>query len=215
MGASAVVSGVFDEAALAAWGEAFARSLRLPAVVGLSGELGAGKTTLVRAIAAGLGVRQAVTQIDPEVQPFDVFSLPERVERSLAPRKTPMLLSLGFGLVALLLASIGIYGVLAYQVAQRTREIGIRMALGSTPGDVLRLILREGMVLTGVGLAVGFLLAIGVGQVVGSMLYEVNPFDPIVFAVAPVVLTAAALAACYLPALRATKVAPIAALRSE
>lgn len=120
-----------------------------------------------------------------------------------------------FGAVAVFLAVVGLYAVKAYVVARRTREIGIRMALGSTPRDVLRLILKEGLGLTTVGLGLGFLLAVGVGRLVGSMLYEVNPFDPVVFACAPVVLALAALAACYLPAVRATKVPPIVALRTE
>lgn len=120
-----------------------------------------------------------------------------------------------FGGVALFLAVVGLYAVKAYVVARRTREIGIRMALGSTPGDVLQLILKEGLGLTVVGLGVGFLLALGIGRLVGSLLYEVNPFDPLVFALAPLLLALAALAACYLPALRATKVPPIVALRTE
>jgi predicted permease len=120
-----------------------------------------------------------------------------------------------FGAVAVFLALVGLYAVKAYVVARRTREIGIRMALGSTPGDVLRLVLKEGLALTAAGLAIGFLLALGIGRVVGSLLYEVNPFDPVVFATAPALLTLAAVAACYLPALRATRVAPIVALRSE
>jgi predicted permease len=120
-----------------------------------------------------------------------------------------------FGAVAVFLALVGLYAVKAYVVARRTREIGIRMALGSTPGDVLRLVLKEGLALTAAGLGIGFLLALGIGRVVGSMLYEVNPFDPVVFAAAPALLTLASVAACYLPALRATRVAPIVALRSE
>ena len=120
-----------------------------------------------------------------------------------------------FGALAMFLAVVGLYAVKAYVVARRTREIGIRMALGSTPGNILALVLKEGLGLTAAGLAVGFLIAIGIGQVVGSMLYEVSGFDPVVFAVAPLVLAAAALAACYLPARRATRIAPVTALRSE
>jgi predicted permease len=120
-----------------------------------------------------------------------------------------------FGGVAVFLALVGLYAVKAYVVARRTREIGIRMALGSTPGDVLRLVLKEGLALTAAGLGIGLLVAVGIGRVVGSMLYEVNPFDPVVFGTAPALLALAALAACYLPARRATKIAPIVALRSE
>ena len=120
-----------------------------------------------------------------------------------------------FGAVAVFLAVVGLYAVKAYVVARRTREIGIRMALGSTPGNIFGLVLREGLGLTAAGLAVGFLIAVGIGQVVSSMLYQVSGFDPVVFAVAPLVLAAAAMAACYLPARRATRIAPIAALRSE
>ena len=120
-----------------------------------------------------------------------------------------------FGGLALLLAVVGVYGVKAYSVARRTREIGIRLALGAEPGAVLRMILREGLVMTASGTALGFLLAVGLGRVFGSMLYQVSPTDPVAFTVAPLVLAGAALLACWLPARRATKVNPIVALRTE
>lgn len=120
-----------------------------------------------------------------------------------------------FGLVAVFLAIVGLYAVKAYVVARRTREIGIRIALGSTPGNVLWLVLKEGLVLTAAGLLVGFWIAAGIGLVVGSELYEVSAFDPVVFATAPVLLAAVSLAACYLPARRATRIQPTVALRTE
>jgi predicted permease len=162
--------------------------------------------------AMAQSVRQAFAEIDPEVQPYDVFTLPERVEKSLAPRKTPMLLSLAFGLVALLLASIGIYGVLAYQVSQRKREIGIRLALGCEPGGVLRLVLREGAMLVGVGLAVGIAGALALQRVIAAQLFGVRPLDPGVILAVTAVLATAAAAACIAPARRASRVDPVIAL---
>ena len=120
-----------------------------------------------------------------------------------------------FGGVALLLAIVGVYGVKAYVVSRRTREIGIRMALGASPRDVLWLVLREGLSLTAVGLALGLGLAALVGQLLSRMLYEVSAPDPFVFIAAPIVLAAAAMFACYLPARRATRVVPLTALRAE
>ena len=120
-----------------------------------------------------------------------------------------------FGGVAVFMAVVGLYAVKAYVVARRTREIGIRMALGSTPGDVMWLVLKEGLGLTLAGIGVGFLIAIGIGMGVASMLYEVSAFDPVVFTVAPLLLAAASLAACDLPARRATKISPTVALRME
>jgi ABC-type antimicrobial peptide transport system permease subunit len=120
-----------------------------------------------------------------------------------------------FGALALLLATIGVYGLKAYDVSRRTREIGIRMALGATSGDVERLVMREGMRTTIVGLTIGLLLAAGLGKLVSGLLYRVSPFDPVVLTTAAVVLSTAAMLACYLPARRATRVVPLEALRSE
>ncbi len=120
-----------------------------------------------------------------------------------------------FGGVAVFLAVVGLYAVKAYVVARRTREIGIRMALGSTPRDVLWLVLKEGLALTAAGLGIGLLIAAGIGGLVSSMLYDVSGFDPLVFLMAPLLLAVASLAACYVPALRATRIEPTVALRSE
>ena len=120
-----------------------------------------------------------------------------------------------FGFVALLLAVIGVYGVKSYVVSRRTREIGIRMALGATNVDVVRMVLREGLMLTVAGVGVGLLLAGVVAKALSGMLYEVSALDPTVFVVAPIVLTLAALGASHIPARRATRVVPITALRAE
>jgi putative ABC transport system permease protein len=120
-----------------------------------------------------------------------------------------------FGGLALFLAVVGVYAVKAYVVARRTREIGIRMALGSTPGQVIELVLTDGLGLNLGGLGVGLLIALAIGRLVSALLYDVGAFDPLVFTVTPVVLAIAALVACYVPARRATRIAPIAALRME
>jgi putative ABC transport system permease protein len=159
-------------------------------------------------------VNGALTSIDPEMQLFDTFAMSERIERSLNPRRAPMLLSLGFGVVALLLASIGIYGVLAYQVGQRTREIGIRMALGSDTSRILRLILREGTVLVLVGLALGIAGATALRGFIASQLYGVGPLDTGVMLLVTGVLAVASLIACVGPARRAARVDPVIALQS-
>lgn len=120
-----------------------------------------------------------------------------------------------FGGLALLLAVVGLYGVKAYSVSRRTREIGIRMALGAEPGMVQRMILREGLIMTVSGGAIGLLLAFGLGRVCAVMLYQVSPMDPIAFTLAPAALFITAMIACYLPARKATRVSPLKALRSE
>jgi hypothetical protein len=120
-----------------------------------------------------------------------------------------------FGAMALFMAAIGLYGVKAYVVARRTREIGIRLAIGASAGDVIHMVLKEGAVLLVASVAFGLLLAVGVGQAVSSLLVGVQAFDPPVLSVATIVLSGAVLAACYVPARRATRVSPMAALRIE
>jgi putative ABC transport system permease protein len=172
------------------------------------------RTSGMDPIAITQAVNGALTSIDPEMQLFDTFAMSERIERSLNPRRAPMLLSLGFGVVALLLASIGIYGVLAYQVGQRTREIGIRVALGSDTSRILRLILREGIVLVLVGLALGIAGVTALRGFIASQLYGVGPLDSGVILLVTGVLAAASLIACVGPARRAARVDPVIALQS-
>ena len=160
-------------------------------------------------------VQRALTSIDPELQMFDVFTMAERVDKSLNPRRTPMQLSLAFSVVALLLASIGIYGVLAYQVSQRTREIGIRMALGSDQGRVIGLVLREGLVLVAAGLVAGLAGAVALRQAIASQLYNVGALDPVVILAVTGVLAVTSLVACFGPARRAAKVSPVVALSEQ
>ena len=136
----------------------------------------------------------------------------ERVDRSLVNRRSPVVLSLAFGVIALLLSAIGIYGVLAYVVTQRTREIGIRLALGSSGGRIFDLILREGLLLIAVGFAIGTAGAFVLRRSLQSQLFHVSATDPLVMASAAAVLALVAVAACALPARRATRIDPIAAL---
>jgi ABC-type antimicrobial peptide transport system permease subunit len=120
-----------------------------------------------------------------------------------------------FGGIALLLAAVGVYGVKAYAVTRRTREIGIRMALGADRGDVFGLIMKQGALQTAFALGVGVLLALALGRVLAKMLYQVSPSDPVALVTASVLLGGAALLACFLPARRAMRVTPMTALRTE
>ena len=131
-----------------------------------------------------------------------------------APRFTGWLLGL-FAASALTLAAVGIYGVLSYLVSQRTREIGIRVAIGAGPGEIVRLVLARGLGLALIGVAMGLVVALVASRVMGSLLYEVQPRDPATFIGVPVILTLVALVASLLPALRAMRVDPIVALRTE
>ena len=158
-------------------------------------------------------IRQEVQSIDPGLPIFNVSSMNDVLDRSLASRRFSADLVAGFAGVALLLASIGIYGLLAYMVGQRSREIGLRMALGARPWDVLKLILGKGVVLASVGIFAGMIVSVATASMMASLLYGVHPHDLLVFLAVPVLLFAVALLASYFPARRATKVDPMFALR--
>jgi putative ABC transport system permease protein len=160
-------------------------------------------------------LRDQTARLDRDLALFDIHSMSERIDLSLASRRTSMLLANAFGGVALFLASLGIYGVLAYLVAQRTREIGIRVALGSSRTGILRLVLREGFQLVAIGLALGIIAVASLQRAVASEIYGVRPLDPLVLASVMALLAIVALAACAIPARRAMRVDPMVALRYE
>ena len=160
-------------------------------------------------------IRGAIQSVDPGLPVFGVTSMDEVLDASLASRRFSANLVAGFAGGALLLASIGIYGLLAYMVGQRSREIGLRMALGAQQGDILRMFLRKGVALAGVGIVAGLVFSASTASMMASLLYGVRPHDPAVFLIVPLLLLAVAALASYLPARRATKVNPIVALRES
>jgi predicted permease len=160
-------------------------------------------------------VRRRLESLDPRLSPLDFRTLAEQVDHSLRDEKLMSTLSSCFGVLALLLASIGLYGLVSYAVARRTGEIGVRMAFGAQKRDVLRLVLGRGMTLALMGVGFGILGAFGATRLLSSLLYGVNPIDPPTLVVVSLVLSAVALLASYIPARRATKVDPMMALRYE
>jgi predicted permease len=168
-------------------------------------------------MAASDLIRRTVREVDSTMPIISLRTFAQHLDANIAlwmVRAGAAMFSV-FGGLALGLAVVGVYGVKAYAVARRTREIGIRMALGAEPSAVLWMILREGALMLATGIGIGLLLAVGTGKILSGLLYEVGALDPVAFTVAPVVLAAAALLACYLPARRATKVDPMTALRAE
>jgi len=165
--------------------------------------------------AAVAPVRNLIQALDSHLPLKGEATVPEILNNALQlPRMGADLLG-GFGLLALVLAAVGIYGVMSYSVSQRTREVGIRMALGAQTGDVMRLVLRHGMAIVGAGVIVGWCLALALTRFLVSLLFGLSPHDPITYAGVAAVLLSVALVACYLPARRATRVDPIVALRYE
>ncbi|MGH9430810.1 MAG: ADOP family duplicated permease [Terriglobia bacterium] len=159
--------------------------------------------------------RHAIEAVDSELPAYDVATMEQLVYRSASePRFNGLLLGI-FAILALALASVGIYGVMSYSVAQETHEIGIRMALGAERQDVLKLVLSQGMILTLMGVATGVAAALGLTRLMASLLYGVKPTDPVTFVAVSLILTAVSLMACYIPARRAMKVDPMEALRHE
>jgi predicted permease len=160
-------------------------------------------------------VRAAIGRMDPNVAIFGAQTIEVYLKRALSLAETEAYIAATFGTVALLLSLLGLYGVISYSVAQRTREVGIRMALGARSGDVLRLVLRQAWWLSAFGVAAGTLLGFALARAVASMLYEISAHDPRVFIITPLVLIAATLLAASVPAWRATRVDPLRALRYE
>jgi predicted permease len=174
---------------------------------------------LVRAAAnpatISAAIRAAMREIDPELPVSDLRTYEEQIDRLGAQERLFARLSGYFGVIALVLACVGLYGLLSFQLLRRTGEIGLRMALGALPGQVVRMILRESLKLIAGGVALGLLAACAASRLVAAMLFDVSPIDPVTYAAVALLLVAVALAASLLPARRATKVDPMTALRAE
>jgi putative ABC transport system permease protein len=162
-------------------------------------------------------VRRAVRETDPTLPVLSLKTFPQHLDSNMEIWiiRTGATLFSVFGGLALALAIVGVYGVKAYSVARRTREIGIRMALGAQPQGVQWMIVREGIVMLAAGVVIGLLLAAATGRLLAGMLYQVGALDPIAFSTAPLLLGAATLIATWLPARRATRINPMTALRTE
>jgi putative ABC transport system permease protein len=160
-------------------------------------------------------VRGVVKELAPNLPLLNVQTLDDRIAQSLDGQRSQTRLLALFGLLGLLLSSIGIYGVMAYSVAQRTREIGIRMAMGARSQNVLSLVVRQGMTLVMIGVALGLIFAFLFTRWIGSLLFGVTAADPVTFGVASLLLVGVAALAGYIPARRATKVDPLIALRHD
>jgi putative ABC transport system permease protein len=160
-------------------------------------------------------VRQAVRAVDPDQPISNVATMEEVLGTETAQRRLGMILLTAFAVLALLLASLGIYGVLAYFVAQHRNEIGVRLALGATPAKILLLVLQKGMKLTLLGVAIGLATSFALTRLMSSLLFGVKAVDPLTFAAVPLLLASVALLACWIPARRAAKVDPMVALRYE
>ncbi len=185
----------------------------------LNGQSDKGLTLVVRTVsdplAISIPVQKQIASLDPELPVSDVFTLQQIIERSLGDASLSAGLVLAFAVLSLVLASVGLYGVLSYLTAQRSGEIGIRMALGAERGQILRLMLGDGIRPALFGLAIGLAAGAGAVRVIQSMLYETRPLDPAVFAVVAATLLAVAAIACLFPAWRASRLDPMQALRTE
>jgi predicted permease len=160
----------------------------------------------------GNDIKRVIAGIDPGLPVFRVRTMQDWIDRALVGRRAPMLIAAGFSIVALFLAGIGIYGVLAYGVAERRRELGVRMALGGSTGSVFRLVLTDGLIIVGVGLTAGLIGSYFVGRLMQTMLFGVAPMSPVVIGIVTLVLAAVAFVASGIPALRASRINPAVVL---
>ncbi len=161
------------------------------------------------------GVRQLVQRLDPTQPPYGITTLEGALAESIAPRRFNLLLLGSFAASAVLLAMIGIYRLISYAVTQRTHEIGIRMALGARRAEIVRMVVREGIVLAVTGICAGTISALGLTRVMATLLFDVKPNDPATFAAVAISLAVIALLASWVPALRAARVDPLTVLRYE
>jgi putative ABC transport system permease protein len=171
--------------------------------------------TEVEPLSLAAAVRAQIAALNKDQAVFNVRTMEQAVAQSIAPRRFSLFLLTVFALVALALASLGIYGLLSYAVAQRSREIGVRMALGANSGDVMKLVIGQGMKLVFIGVAIGLIASLALTRMMKTLLFGVSATDPVTFAVIALLLTFVALLACFIPARQATKVDPMIALRSE
>jgi putative ABC transport system permease protein len=160
-------------------------------------------------------VRASLRSIDPNVPLSAIESMDTLIDRSTGPRRFNMYLLLAFAVVSLALAAIGLFGVMAYLVSQRTREIGVRLALGATRGEVFRMVLGRGLTLALIGATIGVSAALGLTRVMETLLFSISRTDPLTFVAMPAALIVVAGVACYVPARRAMKVDPVVMLRAE
>jgi ABC-type antimicrobial peptide transport system permease subunit len=160
-------------------------------------------------------VRALLTSMNPNLPIVTAQTLDDAVALGLAPQRIAASVAGSLGLVGLMLTGIGIYGMMAYAVTRRTREIGIRVALGARRADVIRMVLREGLSLTTIGSAIGVILAAAMSRVLAGFLFGIPPIDPVTFAGTTVLFAAIGVAACCVPVLRATRIDPTWALRYE
>jgi putative ABC transport system permease protein len=158
---------------------------------------------------------RAIHESDPTIPLYDIRTMRDRMQGSLARQRFSTIMLVAFALFALILAAVGVYGVMSYLVTQGTHEIGVRMALGAQARTVLGLVLGQGLALTGAGIAAGLIGAIILTRVMASLLFGISATDVMTFSAVPLILAAIACLACYLPALRATRVDPVVALRNE
>jgi putative ABC transport system permease protein len=174
-----------------------------------------GSETSVPPLSIAESVRREILAVDAAQPVANIRTMDGILSRSVAGRRFNLILLGVFAALALTLAVMGIYGVMSYAVTQRSHELGIRMALGATTADTIRLVLRESLVLSGIGAVIGIACALGLTRLLTRMLYGVRHFDPVTFVGVTAVLLVAALAASYVPARRATQVDPVNALRLE
>jgi putative ABC transport system permease protein len=160
-------------------------------------------------------IRVAIRRVDADLPISKMYTMREVLEASVSQRRFQMLLTSAFAVCALLLAGLGIYGVVSYAVARRTREMGIRLAFGAQPVDIYHIVLRRGMTPVILGLLVGVAGACALGRLLRSLLYEISPTDPLTIVAVVTIMSLAAIAACYIPARRAARIDPMEALRYE